>query len=112
MCIRDRAHRCAELHQRLVEVARAVARHNCGKSCFHAFLCPCIRDIGTAGKYAGNDAQHIAVHCGDGNAKSDGSDCACGVAADTGQRKQVPKRGGKVSAELFYNDLCLVLLPI
>ena len=94
----------AQLHERLIEVARPVLRQKRGKLPAHTALVFGIRDGCELIVQPRGDAQHVAVHRRNRQAKGDRSDRAGGVFADAGQREQLIVIGRQFPA-VFRADL-------
>lgn len=78
-----------EVHQRLVEITRAVRRNEGRSQLFQRFCGRRDIDWSVVSGDAAEDAQHIAIYSGDAFAKCDGGDGACGVRADAREREQI-----------------------
>lgn len=95
----------AEIHEGLVKVA---GRFSCGvmgcegvlDGAFHG----CGSDVLSAGEYAHDDAQDIAVDCGQREAESDGADGTGCVAPDAGELQQGIKISRHLAMEGIHQD--------
>ena len=95
----------AEVHQRLVEITRAVRRN---EGCSQLFQRLCSRrdvDRSVVSGDAAEDAQYIAIYSGDAFAKCDGGDGACGVRADAREREQIAVAFWQESVVFSEQDL-------
>ena len=93
------AYGCAKLHQRLIEIARPIRGHPCGKAFARLlFFIPGIRDRCEIVIQPRGNAQHVSIHRGNGNPIGDRRDRAGRVFADAGKRKQLVIIRGKLAA--------------
>ena len=68
-------------------------------------FCTILEDIFAAKREARDDAQHIAVHSGEGCASGNGTDGGCSVTTDAGQFQEFVKLQGNLPVVFIHNDL-------
>ena len=100
---------CTKLHQRLVEVAGAVGRHECGEPFARLLFEFCVRDRCEIVIQPRRHTQNIAVHRRNGQSERDRRHRACRVLADAGQSKQPVVISRQFAAVFFaQQDRCTV----
>ena len=100
---------CTKLHQRLVEVAGTVGRHECGEPFARLLFEFCVRDRREIVIQPRRHTQNIAVHRRNGQSERDRRHRACRVLADAGQSKQPVVISRQFAAVFFaQQDRCTV----
>ena len=108
-CAVRQTDRCTEFHQRLVEIAGTVGRHERGEPLARLFFELCVRDRREIVIQPRRHTQNIAVHRRNGQSERDRRHRACRVLADTGQGKQPVVIGRQFAAVfLAQQDRCTV----
>ena len=100
---------CTKLHQRLVEVAGAVGRYECGEPLARLLFELCVRDRREIVIEPRRHTQNIAVHRRNRQPERDRRHRACRIFTDAGQREQFIVVGGQLAAVLrAQQDRCTV----
>ena len=100
-CAVRQTDRCTEFHQRLVEIAGTVGRHECGEPLARLLFEFCVRDRREIVIQPRRHTQNIAVHRRNRQPERDRRHRACRVLADAGQREQFIVVGGQLAAVLL-----------
>ena len=99
----------AQLHERLIEVARVGHGERFGDACGEAGLGIGIGDVTVVVVQSRKDAQHVSVHGRHRDPEADGRDSPRGIRTDPGQCAQQVVICRQLSAVVPADDLCGLL---